>query len=180
MRFDAHPLVRYDPAAVNGGIQVLKLEYFEAKTTVAPVPRNQEVPKEAFGTLTGRSILVATSHAWFHQCHPDPHGVKLDILRKEFFPRLRALTGPKRILSKSFESRDIERERESREMPKNRGKEDWQVGENDETPFRVENLFRVEGMTCVVTGGGSGKILFFIFEICLSLNRFELCVCVCV
>ena len=58
MRFDAHPLVRYDPAAVNGGIQVLKLEYFEEKTTVAPVPRNQEVPKEAFGKLTGRSILV--------------------------------------------------------------------------------------------------------------------------
>ena len=67
----------------------MKLEYFESKTTVAPVPRNQEVPKEAFGKLTGRSILVATSHAWFHQCHPDPEGVKLDILRKDFFPRLR-------------------------------------------------------------------------------------------
>ena len=87
--FFVHPLVQYDPEAVNGGIEVLKLEYFEAKTTKAPVPRNQEVPKEAFGKLTGRSILVATSHAWFHQCHPDPEGVKLDILRKDFFPRLR-------------------------------------------------------------------------------------------
>ena len=84
-----HPLLRYDPDAMNGGIEVLKLEYFEAKTTKAPVPRNQEIPKEAFGTLTGRSILVATSHAWFHQCHPDPEGVKLEIMRKKFFPRLR-------------------------------------------------------------------------------------------
>ncbi len=52
---------------MNGGIQVLKLEYFEAETTKAPVPRNQEVPKEAFGKLTGKTILVATSHAWFFQ-----------------------------------------------------------------------------------------------------------------
>ena len=88
-RFFAHPLVRYDPEAVNRGIQVLKLEYFEAKTTQAPVPRNQDVPREAFGKLTARSIFVASSHAWFHQCHPDPEGVKLDIMRKDFFPRLR-------------------------------------------------------------------------------------------
>jgi len=82
--------MRYDPFALGvGGIQLLKLEYLEAETTRAPVPRNQEVPKDAFGTLTGRSILVATSHAWFHQCHPDPEGVKLNILREEFFPRLR-------------------------------------------------------------------------------------------
>jgi len=84
-----HPLLQYDADALNGGIQLIKLEYFEAETTRAPVPRNQEVPKSAFGTLTGRSILVATSHAWFYQCHPDPNGVKLDIMRQEFFPRLR-------------------------------------------------------------------------------------------
>ena len=83
-RFFAHPLVRYDPEAVNGGIQVLKLEYLEAETTRAPVPRNQDVPKKAFGRLTGRSILVATSHAWFHQYHPDPDGVILEIMRKDF------------------------------------------------------------------------------------------------
>jgi len=86
---EVHPLLRYDPDILDGGIQLLKLEYFEAETTRAPVPRNQKVPKEAFGRLTGRSILVATSHAWFYQYHPDPHGVKLATLRKEFFPRLR-------------------------------------------------------------------------------------------
>ena len=88
-RQQIHPLLRYDPHALDGGIQLIKLEYFEARTTVSPVPRNQDIPKEAFGTLTGRSILVATSHAWFHQCHPDPNGVKLDILRKDLFPRIR-------------------------------------------------------------------------------------------
>jgi len=40
-------------------------------------------------------------------------------------------------------------------MPKNRGKDDWQVG-SSVVPFRVQNLFCVEGLTCVVTGGGSG------------------------
>jgi hypothetical protein len=88
-RQSIHPLLKYDPDILHEGIQLLKLEYLEAETTRAPVPRNQEVPKNAFGILTGRSILVATSHAWFHQCHPDPHGVKLAILRKKFFPRLR-------------------------------------------------------------------------------------------
>jgi hypothetical protein len=88
-RQSIHPLLQYDPEALNGGIQLLRLEYLEAETTRAPVPRNQEVPKEAFGTLTGRSILVATSHAWFFQCHPDPYGVKLKIMRQKFFPSLR-------------------------------------------------------------------------------------------
>jgi len=88
-RYNTHPLLRYDPDILDGGVQLLKLEYLEAETTRAPVPRNQEVPKSAFGELTGRSILVATSHAWFYQCHPDPHGVKIKIMREEFFPRLR-------------------------------------------------------------------------------------------
>jgi len=88
-RQSVHPLLLYDPGILDGGIQLLKLEYFESETTKAPVPRNQEVPKSAFGALTGRSILVATSHAWFYQCHPDPKGVKLRIMREEFFPRLR-------------------------------------------------------------------------------------------
>jgi len=84
-----HPLLQYDPDVLSGAIQLVKLEYLEAETTKAPVPRNQEVPEEAFGTLNGRSILVATSHAWFFQNHPDPHGEKLQIMRKELFPALR-------------------------------------------------------------------------------------------
>jgi hypothetical protein len=84
-----HPLLQYDPDALDGAIQLIKLEYLEAHTTTPPLPRNQELPKNAFGRLTGRSILVATSHAWFYQNHPDPHGIKLKIMRQEFFPRLR-------------------------------------------------------------------------------------------
>ena len=60
-RYNTHPLLRYDPDILDGGVQLLKLEYLEAETTRAPVPRNQEVPESAFGELTGRSILVATS-----------------------------------------------------------------------------------------------------------------------
>ena len=33
--------------------------------------------------------VVALSHGWFYQMHPDPHAVKIDIIVKEFGPRLR-------------------------------------------------------------------------------------------
>ena len=38
-----HPLLAYDPRALDF-IDLIELEYFEAETTKAPVPRNQEVP----------------------------------------------------------------------------------------------------------------------------------------
>ena len=83
-----HPLLQYDPEAVKW-IGVIKAEYFEAESTKPPVPRNQDLPAHAFGELTGRTILAATSHAWFWQSHPDPEGVKLKLLRDDFIPRLR-------------------------------------------------------------------------------------------
>jgi hypothetical protein len=82
-----HPLLQYDPEAAKW-IKVIKASYFESSETKPPVPRNQELPEEAFGELTGRCILAATSHAWFWQSHPDPEGVKLKILR-DFIKRLR-------------------------------------------------------------------------------------------
>ncbi len=87
-RFLVHPLLHYDPDAANW-IKVIKSEYFEDKRLNAPVPRNQDLPAHAFGELTGRTILAATSHAWFWQHHPDPEGVKLKLLREDFIPRLR-------------------------------------------------------------------------------------------
>ena len=87
-RFTTHPLVQYDPEAAKW-IKVIKAEYFEDENTKPPVPRNQDLPPHAFGKLTERTILAATSHAWFWQCHPDPDGVKLKILREDFIPRLR-------------------------------------------------------------------------------------------
>ena len=86
-QFLVHPLLRYDPDAAKW-IKVIKASYFESSETKPPVPRNQDLPKEAFGELTGRCILAATSHAWFYQSHPDPEGVKLNILR-DFIKRLR-------------------------------------------------------------------------------------------
>ena len=82
-----HPLLQYDPEAAKW-IKVIKASYFESSETKPPVPRNQDLPEEAFGELTGRCILAATSHAWFWQSHPDPEGVKLKILR-DFIKRLR-------------------------------------------------------------------------------------------
>jgi hypothetical protein len=85
-QFSVHPLLQYDPEAAKW-IKVIKASYFMSPKTKAPVPRNQDLPKEAFGELTGRCILAATSHAWFWQNHPDPEGVKLKLLR-DFIRRL--------------------------------------------------------------------------------------------
>eukprot|EP00940_MAST-03C_sp_MAST-3C-sp2_P000827 g827.t1 len=57
----------------------------------APIPRNQALPEEAFGKLDGDSVLVAVSHGWFFQNHPDPDGRKLDLLKTYFAPRIRKL-----------------------------------------------------------------------------------------
>ena len=85
-RFLLHPLLQYDPDAAKW-IKVIRAEYFDQ--CKPPVPRNQDLPAHAFGELTGRTILAATSHAWFWQSHPDPEGVKLKLLRDDFIPRLR-------------------------------------------------------------------------------------------
>ena len=85
-RFLVHPLLQYDPDAAKW-IKVIRAEYFDE--CKPPVPRNQDLPAHAFGELTGRTILAATSHAWFWQSHPDPEGVKLKLLRDDFIPRLR-------------------------------------------------------------------------------------------
>jgi len=87
-RISKHPLLIYDPDALKY-IQLIKIEYFENRDLKPPVPRRQEIPADAVGTLHDRAIVVATSHAWFYQCHPDPHGNKLNVLRTYFFPRLR-------------------------------------------------------------------------------------------
>jgi len=84
----SHPLLEYDPCALKY-IDLIDLEYFECEYTQAPVPRNQDLPKEAKTILTERSILVSTSHAWFYQSHPDPEGTKLNLIKFKFAPYLR-------------------------------------------------------------------------------------------
>jgi len=86
--FDRHPLLEYDPRALEC-IDLIELEYFESEDTKAPVPRNQDLPSHAKAKLTERSILVSTSHAWFYQSHPDPNGVKLKLIKNVFAPQLR-------------------------------------------------------------------------------------------
>ncbi len=86
-RQSIHPLEKNDQVCVDN-VDFVKLEFLERAKH--PIPKNQLLnPQEAFGELTGRSVLVALSHGWFYQMHPDPQGVKIDIIVKEFGPRLR-------------------------------------------------------------------------------------------
>ena len=55
-----HPLEREDPIAYEF-IQFVRLGYLE-KDAPVPIPRHQGLPEDAFGKLTGRSILVSLSH----------------------------------------------------------------------------------------------------------------------
>jgi len=82
-----HPLQREDPIA-HKFIQFVRLGYIEEEAPV-PIPRHQELPEDAFGKLTGRTILVSLSHGWFFQNHPDPYGEKLKLIRDVFAPQLR-------------------------------------------------------------------------------------------
>ena len=41
-----------------------------------PVPRCQDLPNDAFGKPSMRTIVVAVSHAWPRQTNPDPNGAK--------------------------------------------------------------------------------------------------------
>ena len=82
-----HPLQREDPVAYKF-IRFVRLGYIEEEAPV-PIPRHQELPEDAFGKLTGRTILVSLSHGWFFQNHPDPCGEKLQLIRDVFAPQLR-------------------------------------------------------------------------------------------
>ena len=81
-----HPLELNDKLAFET-IKTVRLNFLtdEAK---APIPRCQALPPHAFSKLTGRSILVALSHGWFFQTHPDPFGEKLDLIRNVFAPQM--------------------------------------------------------------------------------------------
>ena len=87
VRRHQHPLEVNDELAYKT-IKTVRLDFLteEAK---APIPRCQALPAHAFSRLTGRSILVALSHGWFFQTHPDPFGEKLDLIRNVFAPKLR-------------------------------------------------------------------------------------------
>ncbi len=82
-----HPLQINDELAFET-IKTVRLDFLtnEAK---APIPRCQALPEHAFARLTGRSILVALSHGWFFQAHPDPFGEKLELIKNVFAPKLR-------------------------------------------------------------------------------------------
>jgi len=87
MRQLLHPLEINDKIAFQK-IKTVRLDFLTEEAR-APIPRCQALPAHAFSRLTGRSILVALSHGWFFQTHPDPDGAKLDLIKKQFAPQLR-------------------------------------------------------------------------------------------
>eukprot|EP00928_Gymnodinium_smaydae_P026982 TRINITY_DN21015_c0_g1_i4.p1 TRINITY_DN21015_c0_g1~~TRINITY_DN21015_c0_g1_i4.p1 ORF type:complete len:990 (+),score=87.73 TRINITY_DN21015_c0_g1_i4:57-2972(+) len=50
------------------------------KKLPVPLPRCQDIPDEYFGIPRGRDIVIAVSHAWRNQTHPDPTGSKYEAL----------------------------------------------------------------------------------------------------
>lgn len=82
-----HPLELNDSLAFEM-IETVTLEFLEKEANV-PIPRYQDVPRHAFGRLSGTSVLVSISHGWLFQKHPDPYGAKLDLVKNVFAPRLR-------------------------------------------------------------------------------------------
>ena len=81
-----HPLELNDKLAFET-IKTVRLDFL-TEEAVPPIPRCQALPDHAFSRLTGRSILVALSHGWFFQTHPDPDGAKLDLIKNRFAPEL--------------------------------------------------------------------------------------------
>ena len=79
-----HPLEVNDELAYKT-IKTVRLDFLTDEA-VPPIPRCQALPSHAFSRLTGRSILVALSHGWFYQTHPDPDGAKLDLIKNRFAP----------------------------------------------------------------------------------------------
>mgnify|MGYP001320665970 CR=1 FL=1 len=84
---DKHALQIHCPNATKW-ISFVSMDYLE-KHIHHPVPRSQELPMEAYSELHGRAILCATSHAWFYQKNPDPHGTFLNMLKNYYIPILR-------------------------------------------------------------------------------------------
>ena len=82
-----HPLELNDKLAYET-IKSVRLDFL-TEEAVPPIPRCQALPDHAFSRLNGRSILVALSHGWFFQTHPDPDGAKLHLIKNSFAPELR-------------------------------------------------------------------------------------------
>jgi len=82
-----HPLELNDKLAFET-IKTVRLDFLTGEA-VPPIPRCQALASHAFSRLTGRSILVALSHGWFFQTHPDPDGEKLNLIKNRFAPALR-------------------------------------------------------------------------------------------
>lgn len=66
-----HPLIASHPE-VSDCIKLIRGDALSSLSV--PVPRCQDLPESCFGTPGHGDIVVAISHAWRNQAHPDPCG----------------------------------------------------------------------------------------------------------
>ncbi|CAK0876053.1 unnamed protein product [Prorocentrum cordatum] len=49
-----------------------------------PMPRCQDLPAKAFGSLRGAPRVFAVTHPWLDRWHPDPAGIQVETMRAKF------------------------------------------------------------------------------------------------
>jgi len=75
-----HPLFKHHPRAAIT-MRFIRLE--ELLRLSAPLPRCQDLPDDVFGVMRSCDKLVAVSHGWRFQVHPDPYGAETATLRRQ-------------------------------------------------------------------------------------------------
>jgi len=73
-----HPLIAKLPqlqtASQRASIHFVRAEALNSLPT--PLPRCQDLPADVFGVPMKNDMVIAVSHAWPHQAHPDAKGLK--------------------------------------------------------------------------------------------------------
>jgi len=73
-----HPLIvklsQLQSASQNPCIRFVRATALSGLPT--PFPRCQDLPADVFGIPTENDMVIAVSHAWPHQAHPDAKGLK--------------------------------------------------------------------------------------------------------
>jgi len=69
-----HPLEEKAPRAV-ASMRFIRVDVLT--TLEAPIPRCQDLTDDCFGVMRACDKLIAISHGWRFQMHPDPYGVEI-------------------------------------------------------------------------------------------------------
>jgi hypothetical protein len=95
---ETHPIATRPELLAN--IRLLRAELFEQLPT--PLPRSQDLPDSFFGTPAAGDVVIAVSHGWRNQSHPDPKGEKQASLNDMISCRIRKARGNRVFLFLDF------------------------------------------------------------------------------